>query len=220
MFDQHRFSGAVALVHPTDLRQRGVRLIDDEQIVLGEEIEKGVRTRACRASREMAGVVFDTRAEAHFLHHFQVVLGAHFDALGFEQLALRLEPGDAPAQFLADGQQGGPQIFGGRHELFGRVNPHRLERLGFFARQGLEARQPLDFVAEEFHPQRILPPGRAQFHRVAAHAELAADKFNVVARILKIHKPAQEMVARHFFADADGDHHRLVIFLAADAVDA
>jgi len=59
------------------------------------------------------GSSFRSPSRSHFLHHFQVVFGPHFDALGFEQLALCLEPGDAPAQFLADGKQGGPQLFGG-----------------------------------------------------------------------------------------------------------
>ena len=88
------------------------------------------------------------------------------------------------------------------------------------AGQRFEPGQPLDRVAEKLDPQGILTPRRAQFDRVATHPELAAHGFDVVPRVLQIHEPAQEMVARHFLAHPDRNHHRLVILLAADAVDA
>jgi len=56
--------------------------------------------------------------KAHFLHHFEVIFGAHFDALGLQQLALFLEPGDALTSFLANREQGGAQFFGWCDELF------------------------------------------------------------------------------------------------------
>jgi hypothetical protein len=39
------------------------------------------------------------------------------DALGFEQLAVALKPGDALAQFLADGQDGALHLVAGGDEL-------------------------------------------------------------------------------------------------------
>ena len=154
-----------------------------------EKIEQRAGPRAGRAAAEVARVIFDAGAEAHFLHHFQVVFGAHLDALGFEQLAVLLEPGDALAQFLADGQNGAFHLVAGRDELFGRENGDGVERFDLVSRQRLEAGEALDFVAEKLDAQPVLAPGGTQFHRVAAHAELAAREFDVVAVVLQIHQP-------------------------------
>jgi hypothetical protein len=40
------------------------------------------------------------------------------DALGFEQLAVLFEPGDAVAEFLADGEDGALHLVAGGDELF------------------------------------------------------------------------------------------------------
>jgi hypothetical protein len=53
------------------------------------------------------GVVLDAVAEADLLHHLEVVLGAHAQALGLEQLALRLEPGQPLLQLGLDAGDGG-----------------------------------------------------------------------------------------------------------------
>ena len=69
---------------------------------------------------DVARIIFDAGAEAHFLHHFQIEFRAHLDALRFEQFAVRLEPRDAVAQFLADGQDARASFCLRRDELFRR----------------------------------------------------------------------------------------------------
>ena len=88
------------------------------------------------------------------------------------------------------------------------------------ARQRLEPRDFLDFIAEKLQAQAILAPGRPDFHRVAAHAEIAALEGDVVAVVLQIHQPRQELLARSGLPHAQRNHQRLVILLAADAVNA
>ena len=51
---------------------------------------------------EMARIVLDAVAVAQLLDHFEVLHGAHFQALGREQIARRPQFGQAQAQFLAD----------------------------------------------------------------------------------------------------------------------
>src|SRR3546814_206207 len=50
MVDQVALAGHVALVHPTDLRDRNVGLVDHEHEVLGEVVQQGVRGSAPLAS--------------------------------------------------------------------------------------------------------------------------------------------------------------------------
>ena len=168
----------------------------------------------------MAGIIFYAGAKAHFLHHLQIVFRAHFKALGLQQLAMLLKPGDPLAQFLANRQQRWPQFLRRRHELFARINGHCRKRFDFFPGQRLKPCNLFNLIAKKFHPQGIFPPRRANLDRIAPHAKLAARKFNIVARILQIDQPVKKMVARHFPTGTNGDHHRLVIFLAADAIDA
>ena len=61
----------------------------------------GPRTGA--AIGKVSGVILDAGAEAHLLHHFQIELRAHLDALGFEKLGVCLEPYDPFIEFLANG---------------------------------------------------------------------------------------------------------------------
>ena len=95
VFDQHRLARPVAFVHPADLRDRGVRLVDHEQEILREKIEQREWLRARRASGEMPRIIFDPVAKSHLLQHLEIVLGAHFQPLRFEQLRLRFELDDA-----------------------------------------------------------------------------------------------------------------------------
>ena len=55
---------------------------------------------------EVAGVVFDAFAEAHFVEHFEVETGALFDALLLDGALFAGEKFDAFAQFFFDGLAG------------------------------------------------------------------------------------------------------------------
>ena len=91
MLDEGLLAGAVAVVLPVQLRDGHVGLVDDQQVVLGEEVEQSVRGLARGAPVDVTAVVFDPGAAAHLGQHFQVVSGPHAQALGFEQLAVFLE---------------------------------------------------------------------------------------------------------------------------------
>ena len=102
MVDERLLAGPVALVLAVELGDGDVRLVDDQEEVVGEEVEEGVGGLARLAAVDVAGVVLDAVAEADLLHHLQVVLGAHAQALGLEQLALLLEPLQAVLELLLD----------------------------------------------------------------------------------------------------------------------
>ncbi len=89
--DQVALAGHVAFVHPADLRDRDVRLVDDEQEVLGEVVEQAVGRRAALAAVDVHRVVLDAGAGADLPHHLDVVGRAHPQPLRLEQLALLLE---------------------------------------------------------------------------------------------------------------------------------
>ena len=82
---QRVLTRAVAFEHGPDLRDAHVRLIHEEQEILGEIVEERGGRLALYAPVEVAGIVFYAVAVAELLHHFEVELGTLFEALGFEQ---------------------------------------------------------------------------------------------------------------------------------------
>ena len=91
VLDERALAGGVALVHGADLRHGHMRLVDHDQVVIGEVVEQAGRL-ARRASVDVRVVVLDSGAEADLLHHLEVERRAHAELLRLEQLALALEP--------------------------------------------------------------------------------------------------------------------------------
>ena len=89
--DERLLARAVALVHAADLRDRLVRLVEEDDEVGREVVEQRVRRRPGRPTVEDPRVVLDPVAEPELLHHLEVVLGALPDPVRLEHLALGLE---------------------------------------------------------------------------------------------------------------------------------
>ena len=101
--DEDLFARPVAAVHRPDLGQGHVGLVDEQQVVLGEVVEKGVRGASRRTLRQVPGVVLHTAAVAGLAEHFQVVVGPGLQSLGLEQLSLVLELHQSLVQLILDG---------------------------------------------------------------------------------------------------------------------
>ena len=87
-------------------------------------------------------------------------------------------------------------------------------------RHGVDLGNALDLVAEEFDADRPPRPiDRVNLHRVAAHAEMIARKFEVVALVADLDKLFGQLVARLDHAGAQGDDHVLIVDRVAQAVD-
>jgi hypothetical protein len=76
------FPGAVAVVHSAELGHGLVGFIDDHKEIGREVIEEGPRRLAGLSAIEVAGIVLDPRAIAHFPKHFQIEAGALLKPLG------------------------------------------------------------------------------------------------------------------------------------------
>jgi hypothetical protein len=86
--DQIELARAVAAVHAAHLREGGVALVNEHEVVVGEVIEQAKRAGAFFSAVEKTGVVFHAAAIAQFFDHFQIKIGAFAYALGFHILAL------------------------------------------------------------------------------------------------------------------------------------
>ena len=169
----------------------------------------------------MARVVFDPLAEAHLLHHLDVVVGAHPQPLGLDQLAFLLELSDPPVGFLADLDDRLLHLVRRRDELLGREKGVLVDLVDDLAGQRVHRADAIDLVAEELDPHGgLIEVGRMHLDHVAAHPELAAAEGDVVPFEEDRHQRLQEIVAPDLLADPGRDHHPLVVIGRAQAVDA
>ena len=76
----------------------------------------------------MAGVVFDALAEAHFLHHLDIVIRAHADALSFDEFVVFFKPLNSLVSLLLDSVDGFIQLVLFRNELLSREKGVTSER--------------------------------------------------------------------------------------------
>jgi hypothetical protein len=165
--DQGALAAAVALVHRADLRHRHVRLVQDQQEVLGEVVEQRVRRGAGRAAVDVHRVVLDAVAEADLAHHLEVVGRAHAQPLGLEHLPLLLhlvQPVgelelDAPGRPLHPLRPG--------DVVRGREDEDLLVLLDHLAGERVQRHDLLDLVAEHLDPDGELLVHREDLDGVA-----------------------------------------------------
>ena len=91
---------------------------------------------------------------------------------------------------------------------------------GFFAEQGIEARDAVDLVTEEFDADRQLFVRRNDLDRVAAHAERTSRERHVVAVVLNVDEQTQERIPRHLHTDVQLNRAIEVRLRCTEAVDA
>ena len=173
MLDELLLAGAVALVLAVELGHRLVALVDDQQEVVGEEVEQRVRRLARRPPVERRRVVLDPVAVADLLHHLEVVLRAHPEALRLEELALLLEQGEPLLELVLDAHDRLPHALVAGDVVRGRVDDELVEHGHLLAGERVDDLDALDLVAEQLDADGRLLVGGVHLDRVAAHPELA-----------------------------------------------
>ena len=172
VIDQYRFPRPIPLVHAADLRHRGVAFVEKQEKIIREKIQQRARRRSRFPAREMATVVLDPLAEAHLLHHLDVVLRPHPQTLRLQQLAFFLELIHPRIQLLTDRHDRLPQLVARRHELLGRKDRVVLHGVRHRTGQHIHRRNSVDLVAKKLHTDRLrVHVGRYDLHDIAAHAK-------------------------------------------------
>ena len=181
VLDQGLLARAVALVHPADLRDGLVRLVDEADEVLREEVDQAVGALAGGAAVEDARVVLDPVAEAELAQHLHVELRALAQPVGLEQLALLLQLLGALLQLVADLDHGALDRLAVGGVVRRRPDRGVAQLLEQLAGERVELVDGLDLVAEEDRAVGGLGVGREDLERLAANAEAAAGERRVVA---------------------------------------
>ncbi len=218
-------------MHAADLRQGDMRLVDEHQVIVREEVDQRFGGGARNAAREMAGIILDAGAVAGLADHFEVVVRLAFEAVGFGNLSGGTKLVEAFGQFGFDGDDGGLELRFGRHVMLGREDADALqgfalavieihEPIRFLIRTDVEDTNVVDRVAEEIEADDGFAGGEMDVDAVAADAELAAVKGLVVAFVLDADEAAQYLVALDDLAGRKALAQGEVIDFFSEAVDA
>ncbi len=218
--DERLLARAVALVHAADLRDRLVRLVDEDDEVVREVVEQRERVRAGRAAFEDPRVVLDPGAEAELLHHLEVVLGALAQPVRLQHLVLGLQLLDALVELVADLVDRALDGRLRRHVLGRGPDGDVVELREDLAGQRVEMRDRLDLVAEERDAVRGLLVRRLDLDDVALDAEASAAEDRVVPRVLAVDQLAQDEVAVVLLPDLEDQDALAPLLRRAEAVDA
>ena len=207
-------------MHAADLRHRDVGLVDDAKEVLREVVDEGVGRLARRAAVQMPRVVLDAGAKSHGLQHLQVVVHAHLQALGLQELPLFLELHEALAQLVLNRAESLVHLRPRRNVVGRGPDGQRLVAIQHLARDLVNLVDGLDLVPPELDADGMVGVGREHVQRVAPHAEGAALLLVVVAVVLDVDELMDDLVAIHLLLLVDEHRHARVVHGAADAVDA
>ncbi len=221
MLGQGELAAVVAAVHAADLRDGDVALVGEDDGVVGDELEEGRGRLARGAAGEVARVVLDAVADAGRLEHLEVEVGALFQALGLEQLALVHELVEALFQLDADLLDGLPERRLGRDVVAVGVDADAVHAAGALARERVELGDALELLAEEREaPGAVFQVGGPELEPVAADAEGAALERGVVAAVLLGDEVGHDLALVVVVAGDQVLGHGAVGLDRADAVDA
>ena len=105
------------------------------------------------------------------------------------------------------------------HVVRRREEHQRVVLLDDLAGERVHRRDALDLVAEELHADAALLVRREDLDRVAPDAELVADERHVVALVLQLDEPPQDLPLVALLADLQGEQLGGVRLRRAEAVD-
>ena len=180
-----------------------MRLVDEQQEVVGEVVEQRPGRLAGQAPIHMARVVLDARAVAHLAQHLEIVHRALLEPRRLEQLALGLQLCEALGQLGLDVGDRQLQLVGGGDEVLGRVDVDAAVRLTSISPvSGSTSTMRSISSPQNSTRSADLGVGREDLERVAAHAEGAAVEVDIVALELQVDQLAQQLVAVAHLADA------------------
>ena len=214
-------AGAVAVIHRPHLRQCDMALVHKQQEIFREIVHQRVRRRADRPPLNDARIVLDARAVAQLLHHFNIIGRALADALRLHQLLIFLEIRLPLVQIVSDLRDGALQLIPRRDIVRRRPDGTVGQNARGRAGDGVDLADAVDLIPEKLHADGFARPvGGIDLHRVAAHTEHIALKGNVISLVANVDQRAEQIVALHGHARAQGDHHFREILRLTQTVDA
>ena len=85
----------------------------------------------------------------------------------------------------------------------------------------VDLRDSFNLISKKLHPYGgLIGAGRKNLHDIPAYPEFITNKVNVVALILNLHQPCEQIVPFHRHLRPQRDNQILVVLRIAQAIDA
>jgi hypothetical protein len=178
-----------------------VRLVDDREEVVREVVEQGERGVTGLPAVHVHRVVLDAVAETDLAHHLDVVRRAHPQPLCLQQLALPLQLGQPVGQLGLDVTDRPLHPLRPGHVVRRREDHQLVDLADDFAGQRVQIVELLHLVAEQLHAHGQFFVRRDDLQGVPPDPERAPLEGHVVARILDLHQPAEQLQALDLLVD-------------------
>ena len=183
-------------------------------------IDQSIRRLTWSASIQVSRIIFNARAKAHRLNHFQIVGSAHLQALRFKQLSFFIELLQAFLQFFLNSLKSMLNRWPGCYVMGGRPQRKCLVCIQYFSRNVINFRYFLYFISPEFHTNRIICIGRKYIQRIASNAEGASLQSVVISIILDIYQLMYKFVTILFDLFIKKYRHACVFHRRSNTVNA
>ena len=195
-------------------------LVEDKEVIFGKKIKERVRSRARRATGEMPRVIFNAVAESHLLHHLEIELRSHANALGLDKFALALKLCDSRFQLAPDASHRGSELVVRGDELLGRKKSECRKRGAGMSRQGVKHADPVDFIAKKLHPHSlVIILRRVNLHHIPTNPEFSSTKGDIISLVEHLNNFFQEFLTADALAGLDRDKHLEIIFWRRETID-
>src|SRR5947209_15007277 len=121
-----------------------MRLIDEQQKVIGKVVKQGPRSGAGISTGKVPSVILHAVTEARFAEHLQIEHGPLLEAGSFEDLALALEVGELFLKFLLYCPDGVLELLFRGHEVPRRIDLNAVPGGHDLARQRIKLNDSFD----------------------------------------------------------------------------
>ncbi len=196
-----------------------MRLVHHHQVIRREVVDQAGGPLARPTPAQVPAVVLDAGAGADLEQHLDVEPGPRLEPLRLQQLARRAQLEQPLGQLGADELHRALDLGPLGDEVLRRVDGALVELGDGVAGERVDLADPLDLVAPELDPDRLLRVGREDLDRIAPDPEGALLEGDVVPAVLDPHQLGEHLVASPLFAPRHGHHQLAILDRIAQPVD-
>ena len=195
IINQHLLPRAVAIVHTPNLSHGHVTLVNHNQEIVREKVQKGIRRLSFTSTIHMARIVLNAVCIAHFTQHFDIILRTLFQALGFQKLAFFLKDSQLLLQLSLNLSNRHFHVVFIGHEVSSWEDGQMVHLTQDSTCQGFNLTNPVNLISEKLYSKGMLiPRSWENLHHITTNTEFPPLKVNVIALKLDIYQIIKQLV--------------------------